>query len=189
MKKREEILKYILKPHFKKHGFKIAGNHFKKSEKGFTKIINPQFSQWNGPTNVSFTFNIGFFFPTTMIFENKEIPKSISVHDCQINERFGTFFYNHDYWISSESEIQQQIEKITNWFEKFDSLDSLFILEETKNAFTTYRLNYDIAISKLEKSFSEGLLILEKEYDLLENKSTFWADSLKTALEKIKQQN
>ncbi|MFT4760106.1 MAG: hypothetical protein ACI9XO_002844 [Paraglaciecola sp.] len=194
MIKREDILKNILKPHFKKNGFKTGSNHFKKLENGFIKVVNPQFSQFNYLSEIKFTFNIGFYFPITVEFEEETPPKSISIHDCQINERFGQIFRDTDYWIEFNlekgeqefiKEIQEQIEQITNWLEQLNSLQSLLVLKKMKNTWTTFSVNYHVGISKINDSRFEALKILEEDYLLLENKDTYWSDYLQKAIDKI----
>lgn len=196
MRDRKSILREIIKPHFKAEKFKIEGNHFKKAEREFIKIVNPQFSQFGTLGNLSFTFNLGFYFPSTSVFENENQPKSLTIHDCQINERFGKIFNNGiDYWCEVhdkktdeeiDKEVNDMMSKITKWFLDFDTLDSLLALKKLKDTWSTYRMGYDVALGKLESSREDAIKLLEEELISVENKESNWANKLHKTLEKIK---
>ncbi len=101
-----ELKKNILtvyKKEFKKNGFNISGNTFRKYENGFVKVFNIQPSQFNtfisdNCFNYSYYINIGIFYPeaynfsfsdfyTDDVLEEMVIPKNPKETDCQFRAR------------------------------------------------------------------------------------------------------
>lgn len=194
---KEQIIKEIIKPKFKEIGFKISGNHYRKEEKGFIKVFNPQFSMFNDSENVRLTFNMGLYFPETTKFEERTEPKKLSCNDCQFEERYGHLCTDlgNDYWIEKndnntifefEEEVKKSLEKSIKWFNQFDSINSLKPLRNHKFAWNAYRINYDIALSILNEDKEKALEIIKNEIDGIEGDESNWTIRLRESYEKIK---
>lgn len=194
---KEQIIKEIIKPKFKKNGFKVSGNHYRKEEKGFIKVFNPQFSMYNDSENVRLTFNLGLYFPETTKFEDRTEPKKLSCHDCQFEERYGHLCTDsgNDHWIEKndsntitefEEEVRNSLEKSIEWFKQFDSINSLKTLRTHKFAWNAYRINYDIALFILNDDKEQALDIIKNEIDRIEGDESNWDTRLKETYEKIK---
>ncbi|BDD13062.1 hypothetical protein FUAX_54940 (plasmid) [Fulvitalea axinellae] len=120
----------IYKKEFKKNGFNISGNTFRKKENGFVKVFNIQLSQFNfyisdNLFSCSYCINIGLFYPEAYNFSFSEFytddvleemvpPKNPKESDCQFSSRgheiLGTL---KSYVINNNTDIAIFIELIT----------------------------------------------------------------------------
>jgi len=93
---KDHLIKDVLKPGFKKAGFKVSGTHFTKEEEGFVKVFNVQSSQFSLNWQTGFYLNIGLFFPLAYAFRYNEytenemkFPEKPKESDCQFRFRSG----------------------------------------------------------------------------------------------------
>jgi hypothetical protein len=77
---RQKIITDILKPAFKKAGFKKIGNNFIREEVGFTKVFRFENSSWNAKDRVDFSLFVGIFFPIVEQVRNRPIHKFPGTH-------------------------------------------------------------------------------------------------------------
>lgn len=191
------VIKEIIKPKFKRNGFKVSGNHYLREENGFVKVFNPQFSMSNNSENVSLTFNIGLYFPATTKFEGRTKPKKLTFNDCQFGERYGHLCTGsgNDYWIEKNNrntfeefciEVRKSVEKSIGWFSQFNSVESLHVLRNHKFTHYAFRINYDIALFILQKNREKALAIIKGEIDSVECNESNWAILLRESYKKIK---
>jgi len=141
----DEILRNVIFPFFKEHGFKRNGNGFNRKTKELIQVVNVQKSQWNHQDNISFTLNIGFLDAEMYVEDwSKEIPKFVREYNCQIRFRLGQIAKGNDYWYQLDKSIEKanlEIEIYTDLkthlkpiLEKYTELNSIkdFILNDNK---------------------------------------------------------
>ncbi len=164
---RQKIIKEIIKPAFKKAGFKTSGNHFVKVEEDFTKIFCIDNISWNTSDYVSFTLRIGILFPLIEKLRNQTIPKFPSIFNChfeivsnQLNKSERLFDINPDTDIEEFRNYTSTV--INNYIIPFFECHTK--IEDCLDLFTLYVSNsYDI------KPFI-GLILIEKGNIELGNK-------------------
>ena len=173
---KEHLIKDVLKPGFKKAGFKISGTHFTKEEEGFVKVFNVQSSQFSLNWQTGFYLNIGLFFPLAYAFrynENTEneikIPEKPKESDCQFRFRSdeitkGLKSYNIDKHTDhaefAEIIIRDIEESILPFYNSIKSLDDcLYKEKDFPLAFGTTTAFVALTFASLGKKDKAGQIL------------------------------
>ena len=138
LEKKENIIREVIKPAFKKAGFTTSAATFQKQEEDFIKIFNVQSSGTNGSDIARFYFNIGIVFPMTFEFWFKRpMPDRPKEYQCQARMR-SEDLTGRDPWYELNNEtnyesysefVRSDIENfIIPFFEELKSLDDCLSL-------------------------------------------------------------
>ena len=153
-----QLVKNVVKPAFKKAGFAIDGNVFRKNELGFVKIFNIQNSHFNNALSASFDMNGGLFFPLTYGWRfDWPLPGKPKIEHCQFEFRAADLTRRHQsHVVSSDTDIKQleelvktELKDIILWFESITKLDDCLSAEKQiyppgKNC------NFEVALTHAE---------------------------------------
>lgn len=119
------------------HGFEGSGRTWKLISDEHARLVNLQTNRYDSSSTLTFTFNLGVFFPSIYTAENDSLPDPPlqEIHCCP-RERIGSLFFTGDKWWeinwnTDESEIEiELLEMLTNkavpWLMKFETMDDVF---------------------------------------------------------------
>lgn len=133
-----QIVKNVVKPAFKKGGFAVDGNSFKKEETGFVKIFSIQNSHFNNALSASFDMNVGLYFPLTYGWRfGWPLPEKPKIEHCQFDFRTAALTGRHQsYTVSDEIDITQfeelvkvELNDVILWFESIKRLDDCMLAQ------------------------------------------------------------
>lgn len=118
------------------HGYEGKGRTWKLVTERFARLIDLQSTDYSIPSELSFTFNLGVFFPEICLAEHDRLPDPpIEEWHCCPRERVGNLFFGTDKWWTVthdtlESELAPEltellVDKAIPWLAKFNTLDDV----------------------------------------------------------------
>ncbi|MQR94634.1 DUF4304 domain-containing protein [Fictibacillus phosphorivorans] len=121
----KQIVKEIIAPTLKNHGFKKKGNNFASTFPGFSWTINVQSSSWNTREDVAFTINMGVYieslYGTYYQDEPPKFPLEVdSVMRLRISALKNTTNQYEDSWykLTSATNLEDLIEQVKDDLER-----------------------------------------------------------------------
>jgi hypothetical protein len=134
-----DVIKRVMKPAFKEHGFKNKGTNFYRAESVFYKILSIENSQWNSRDDVTFWLNFSLYFPAI----DGEMPEQKLcaykfTPNCRIDEHIATsdrtktpFRDKTGYQITSDSDHDAAVEYFSNQMKPvLDEIEKIRKLED-----------------------------------------------------------